>query len=178
MIGNFIDSDSGIVIIFLKPLPVRNICSWIDVMPEIFFKNTPSKGKKNVFRQIEEIRMVECNHCWILVMCSWGLFTVFSLLCCIWKIYIVKKIKLCYFRGRILAKGLNCSLYLYNSGRVMATHSFSFSLPSFLHFFSSSVSSKITYWTTFCNRHYSGATSLTRYRDSYYSSFTDEETEA
>lgn len=125
--------------------------------------------RKSMFREIDEIRMVECNHCWGLVMCSWGLFPLFSLLYWIWQIYIIKK--KCYFRGRILVKGLDYSHCLYNSGESGLFTLFS---PPTLPFHITpipSISSKLVYWTPFCTRRYSGTTSLTRCRYSYYSHY-------
>lgn len=78
-----------------------------------------------MFREIDEIRMVEYTNCCGLVMCSLGMFTFFSLL--IMKILHNKK-KLC-FRDRILVKSLDYSCDFYNSGRIMATHSLFSSLP-------------------------------------------------
>lgn len=87
----------------LKPLCVGNTWYWIDLMPKLLFWDTPSK-EKNVLREIDEISMDRVINCWFSVPCSWGLFTLFSLLCGVRKICILRKIKLCYFRGGILAK--------------------------------------------------------------------------
>lgn len=98
----------------------------------IFSLKVLCQKRKSMCREIDEITMVECNHCWGLVMCSWGLFPLFSLLYWIWEIYIIKK--KCYFRSRILVKGLDYSRCLYNSGGVRTIHSLFSSYPSFLHY--------------------------------------------
>lgn len=104
-----------------------------------------------------------------------GLFTLFSPLYCIWKFYTIKKIKLCCFRGRLLAQVLHCSLYIH----ITQGESQLLTPPSFHPFYTCSVpsvSSKTVYWTTCSTRHYSAVTSFMRHRDC--SHFTDEETDA